>query len=653
MPRLASGLSTLFVPATIVAGALVCAFAGWQLLAQPLDLQWLLLLALTVGAGLVTLRVPQMPITFSLSDTFTILAALLVGPAAGAITAALDGLVLTFQMGREARSVRRVLFNISSLSIATWVAGETYFALAGPHPVSEGAFGALRLLGSMVVFGTLHYALNSGLVATAVAINRRASIATIWRSHFSSLWMSSFGGTFAAMLMVVLARQSAVETVIVIAPLPVILYVAVRQALGRAEDQIDHLGKMNRVYVATIEALAQAVDAKDQVTHDHVRRVQEKSLQLAERLGVRDEGQLQALKAAGLLHDVGKIGIPEHILNKPGKLTAAEFEIMKRHPGIGADILSVIGFPYPLIPIVRHHHENWDGTGYPDRIAGEAIPIGARILQVVDCYDALTSDRPYRRAMSEQDALAIVSDRSGTMYDPCVVAALLDLHAVERAASRRDDHLEPASPAETAAPLRLCETPARADQPVAPSREPRDLLQVVADLSAAVAAQRLQTAIGEVLWNGVREELPASAFVLFTVEGQELVPVSSGGERTIAPHTRIAVGERLSGWVAATRRSIMNSDARLDFDAEVCGDTALCTALAVPIQRGGETLGVLAFYSNQPDVFAEPHMRLAEAAAYVAANALDQTAVPRVIASFSAPAAPGAQTSPSTRAVAV
>ena len=153
------------------------------------------------------------------------------------------------------------------------------------------------------------------------------------------------------------------------------------------------------------------------MTHDHIRRVQDQSLRLARALGVDGRGELQAIKAASLLHDVGKLAIPEHILNKPGRLTPAEFEIMKRHAPIGADILSVIGFPYPVVPIVRHHHENWDGTGYPDGLAGEQIPIGARILPVVDCFDALTSDRPYRPRMEDSRRAEDSDDRRGKMYD--------------------------------------------------------------------------------------------------------------------------------------------------------------------------------------------------------------------------------------------
>ena len=602
----------------------MCAYAVWDLLAQPLSTEWLILLALTAGSGWVTLRLPAMPISISFADTFIILTAVLIGPSAGAVTAAIDGIVQSARMGN--RTVRRVLFNAASLPCATWIAGQAYLALGGPEPVGAGALGALRLLASMVVFGALFLALNSGWVAVAVALDRRTPVVEVWRKTFGSLWMSAFGGTFSAMLMLVLARQSAVEIVILMAPLPILLYVAMRHALGRAADQIDHLAKMNRVYVATIEALAQAVDAKDQVTHDHVRRVQEKSLQLAERLGVRDDGQLQALKAAGLLHDVGKIGIPEHILNKPGKLTASEFDIMKRHPAIGADILSVIGFPYPLIPIVRHHHENWDGTGYPDRIAGEAIPIGARILQVVDCFDALTSDRPYRRAMSDAEALKIVTDRSGTMYDPQVVAALLELQGTTSTTAATDADDAPPANGEAAA-LRLC-PPVPREQAV-PSSASRDPLEVVANVAVAVAAHRTPALVGEAMWSTLRDHVPAKAFVLFACEGHSLVPAYRAGEPTVGAHTRIPVGERLSGWVAATRLAIVNSDARLDFEADLRDSSTLCSALAVPVYRNGETLGVLAFYGDRPDAFCESHQRLAEAAAYVAANALNQPAVPR------------------------
>jgi putative nucleotidyltransferase with HDIG domain len=147
-----------------------------------------------------------------------------------------------------------------------------------------------------------------------------------------------------------------------------------------------------------------AIDAKDQVTHGHIRRVQTRAVFLAKKVGVTEEQQIRAIEAAALLHDTGKLAVPEHILNKPGRLTFEEFEKMKLHASVGAEILSAIDFPYPVVPIVRHHHENWDGSGYPSGLAGIDIPIGARILAVVDCFDALTSDRPYRPRLSDKEA---------------------------------------------------------------------------------------------------------------------------------------------------------------------------------------------------------------------------------------------------------
>jgi putative nucleotidyltransferase with HDIG domain len=174
-----------------------------------------------------------------------------------------------------------------------------------------------------------------------------------------------------------------------------------------------------------IEALARAMAARDGSTHEHARRVQRYALALADEISISEDRTLAALDVAALLHDIGKLGIPDRLLNKPGPLTPDEYDHVKLHAIIGADILSAVAFPGPLAVIVRHHHENWDGTGYPDGLRGGAIPIGARVLSIVDCYDALTSDRPYRRALSHASAVAMIDERRGTMYDPEIVNAFL------------------------------------------------------------------------------------------------------------------------------------------------------------------------------------------------------------------------------------
>ena len=172
-----------------------------------------------------------------------------------------------------------------------------------------------------------------------------------------------------------------------------------------------------------IEALARAMTARDGFTHQHAQRVQRYAAALAQIVCVDDQPMLEAIDGAALLHDIGKLGIPDRLLQKPGPLTPDEYDLVKQHAILGADILSAMAFPGPLALIVRHHHENWDGTGYPDGLRGETIPIGARVLAIVDCYDALTSDRPYRRALSHDRATAMILERRGTMYEPAIADA--------------------------------------------------------------------------------------------------------------------------------------------------------------------------------------------------------------------------------------
>jgi putative nucleotidyltransferase with HDIG domain len=616
-----------YVAAVIAAGLVVLAVSAWRVATEPVSWVFLTLLALTATAGWLGLRVPSMPISFSISDTFSMAAALLAGPAAGAMTGALDGLMLSFRMQSSARTLPRVLFNIAAPSTAVWVAAQLFFGLAGPEVFVTGAWRVPRLLLLLALFGVVNFVLGTGLVAGAVGLEAGKRVFGIWREHFVGLWVTHLGGIFASMLMLVLSNDrggkpmTALEVLLLIAPLPVILYVTFRHAVGRAQDQIEHLGGMNQVYIATIEALAQTIDAKDQVTHDHIRRVQDNSVRLARELGVVDEGEIQALKAASLLHDVGKISVPEHILNKPGRLSPSELEIMRRHAPVGADILSVIGFPYPVVPIVRHHHENWDGTGYPDGLAGEAIPVGARILMVVDCFDALTSDRPYRPRFEAADAIKVLVDRRGTMYDPHVVDAFVALHEAGV------NEMPPASRAPVADPHAVPAEPAAA----APADEsPRDLAAFFR-LGQTLPMTDSLDDLGHAIWTQVGAEMGAAACVVFGYDesADALRPLYRAGAETVGEETHIPLGERLSGWVAATRQSIVNSDARLDVDPDIRDHSPLQSALAVPLADGDRCGGVLAFYATRPQAFTPVHQRMADALApIVAARVRDTRAVP-------------------------
>ncbi len=173
-----------------------------------------------------------------------------------------------------------------------------------------------------------------------------------------------------------------------------------------------------------VESLVGALEAKDPDIEWHLRAVSHLALLIGRRIPLSQD-QIHALSFGGLLHDVGKIGIPDTILHKPGRLTAEEYQIIKRHPVLGARMLSSVRELAPAVPVVRHHHERFDGKGYPEGLAGEDIPLGARIVLVVDAYHAMRSDRPYRRAMSESAARTELLRHAGTQFDPRVVDALL------------------------------------------------------------------------------------------------------------------------------------------------------------------------------------------------------------------------------------
>ena len=387
--------------------------------------------------------------------------------------------------------------------------------------------------------------------------------------------------------------------------------------MGRVEDSNKHLSDLNRLHLSTIETLAMAIDAKDQVTHGHIRRVQAYAVGLATRVGVADEKLIKAIEAAALLHDMGKLAVPEYILNKPGRLTAAEFDKMKLHASVGADILSAIDFPYPVVPMVRHHHENWDGTGYPAGLKGTDIPIGARILSVVDCFDALTSDRPYRPRLSVEEALRILIERRGSMYDPLIVDTFVRVHA-EIAPEMvpmqlpREALNEIASSAQsaagTAALPRLEEIAASADE-----------MLTLYELARALAGQASLSDTGDVIVKHLRRLIPFAQSVLFLYDpaADELeAKHATGNVSSVIKGLRIPLGQRLSGWVAANRLTIVNSDPTLDLgDVGRTHSPRLRSSLSTALTCNEQLIGVLTLYSEGSDAFNDDHRRVIEAVA--------------------------------------
>jgi putative nucleotidyltransferase with HDIG domain len=613
-PRFGLASQTFYLDAVAAAGLLVIAVSIWRAAVTPPGVQFYILAGLTILSGAATLRMPHVPVSFSISDSFTITAALLFGPGAGALTVALDSLVMSLRLPRRTQSVRRVLFNAAAPALAMWIAADVFFRLAGVDPLTVHGRGMVRFIGPLAIFGFLYFVLNTGLVAAAVALDQHIPLVATWRRHFLGLWLTYFGGAaVSALLVVVVYSRGPSLTMLLglVSPIPLILYVTFKTGLGRIQDQIGHLQEVNRMHMATIDALAHAIDAKDQVTHGHIRRVQQYAVRLAQALGVTDEAQLRAIEAASLLHDLGKLAVPEHILNKPGRLTPTEFDKMKCHATVGADILAAIDFPYPVVPIVRHHHEHWNGTGYPDGLRGEAIPLGARILSVVDCFDALTSDRPYRMKLSAADALDILRERTGTMYDPAVVAGFIAIHDKLPLAAERTSG---AQAFEAITLVRQGEA-----GPLACGTELLDPAVLVAfyDLGNEMAAAGHSADAVERIHRLLKQVMPAACTAVFRYNpgGDTLVARWVAGQHSAAIRgLTIPVGQRLTGWVAANRVTIVNSDAALDL-GNLTMTPPPYACLSAAILDGHGLAGVLTVYSTAAIRFTEAQVAIIEALA--------------------------------------
>jgi putative nucleotidyltransferase with HDIG domain len=630
-PRWLRPVHYVFIASVVSGGLAATVHSISTLEASRFAFQWILLLVLMLVSGVFAVKIPALNARLSVSETFVFIMVLLFGTGPATVTAAIDGLAVSIT--RRHWNFRHLAFNVAEPALSVWISSSVYYWLAGIPPLSGTAKAELSTIGLPVLaLASLYFLLNSTLNALAVATESGTSPLVLWRKYFLWVSLNFFGGASIAMLVTVNSPDVSLKTMAFIAPLLLVSYLTFKSSIGRVEDENTHLGQLNKLYLRVVETLAMAIDAKDQVTHGHIVRVQSAAVELASRLGVTDLAEIRAIKAAALLHDMGKIAVPEHILNKPGKLTPSEFERMKLHAPLGADILAAVDFPYPVVPIVRHHHENWDGTGYPDGLAGEAIPLAARILSVVDCYDALTSHRPYRRALTREESLAIIMERRGTMYDPRVVDGFLTV----------DVETEPEEPVAI---------PGLLDQISASARETRewvassDMTQLQARLGAREAVMQLYQSVarlsrdagldeaGETIARHVRQLTPASMVALYWVDqpaDEVVLRWASGFGDTLVKGLRIQMGRGASGWVAATRESILNADPALDVAGRADGlDPRLKSTLAVPLVRDEVVVGTLTLYATEHNGFTDEHRQLLETVSVGVAETLARAVLAR------------------------
>ena len=598
-------VAKVYVAFVVTTGLLIVAYSGADLLENrpSPDLAWLALL--TLLSGFLPVKLPKVAANISVSETFVFCGTLLFGPSAGAILVFLDVALIWARLSRQEVYWHRMLFSLAANPLAIWIAAGVLFKVAGTPPLALLPVQPPdeRLILGLLAFAIVYFILNSSLVAFAIAFEQGQNAFEIWSKHLSRLWLNYWAGASVAALLVSISHQVTLLALSLIAPLMLVLYFTYRWSMERVEKAESHLADLKRTFLQTIEALALAIDAKDQVTHGHIRRVQRHTMALAAALGVRDEKQLDALRAAALLHDTGKLAVPEYILNKPGALTASEFERMKVHAAVGADILKNIEFPYPVEPIVRYHHENWDGSGYPEGIKGSDIPLGARILSVVDCYDALTSDRPYRPRMGRSQAEQVLLERRGKHYDPWVVDGFLQiLDKLERQEAEEQRQANEDF-------LAAAKSRAQYEAISATTAEDREFNELRRELPRA---QSLAEA-GDLLFRHIRRMLPAAGLALYvprTDATELIVTLAVGVGASALDGLRIPIGERISGWVFAHGQPVVNSDATLEIGPVArTFPIPLRYAAAVPVMDT-QPIAVITVFSSEP--FHNDHRRLLE-----------------------------------------
>lgn len=578
----------------------------------------------------------------TLTSAIVCLAMLLQGPLAAVLCASLGAVVGTmvkFSPGKKPTINWRdykAAFNAANCMFASIAAafaflGARNWAMSVLPPGNESI---IRLIGvnatAAIAFQTVYFLINTAGVSLALALINSQSVLRIWRENFLWTGLSYYVSASVAVAIFAAFQNPSIQgwALLLVAPIYFIyrfygVYVD-RMNLYEANVEQDrrHIEELKEMNSAILTSLARAIDAKDRYTRSHINRVQMYAVALGEAAGLTG-ADLEAVRTGALVHDIGKIGIPERILGKPGKLTPDEFRRIQSHVTIGAEILAPVPFPWPVIPIVLTHHERWDGLGYPMGLKGEDIPIGGRIMAIADVFDALTSNRPYRPAMSLDGAIAVLRDGSSKQFDPRLVELfsqiLPDVSARVAEMEAREAALRAGEPGETQ----------KLDSNWAFSQ----IGQSAAEMSAACdLAQGLAEAssVHEVLTVVVDRTLlllPADTAIVYLCDEDtgNLTAQATGGlyAEKLAGLT-INRGEGVSGWVAETLQPQMNAQASLDIGRRFNPNEAmeLSAAACVPLVQSGATIGVLALYTTGYSVLAEHHLGVINIVAEHAAAAL-------------------------------
>jgi diguanylate cyclase (GGDEF)-like protein/putative nucleotidyltransferase with HDIG domain len=538
--------------------------------------------------------------------------------------------VLLHSPKRSRRRALQITFRVCLNAIAV-VATYVAFQFTQNHWQLDNA--TLPLL----VAAVMYFVVQTAASAVGTALRVWKSFWEVWRGYFWSLPYHLVGAAIALGIRWC-NRLYHWQSSLLLLPAMYVLYWSYRLYLGKLESEKRHMDEMADLHLRTIEALALAIEAKDHTTHDHLQRVRVYAMEVAKQLKVSPEEQ-EALNAAALLHDIGKLAIPEHIISKPGRLTPEEFEKMKIHPVVGAEILERVRFPYPVVPIVRAHHEKWDGSGYPYGLKGENIPIGARILSAVDFLDAMASDRQYRRALPLDEVIKRMGSESGKSFDPRVVAVLEKRYRdLERIVHGSTD-TETGSKLSTEAKIERGSAPAAGFEnsgvriPQGPEtnflasiaaarQEAQTLFELSQELGSSLSLDETLSVFSVKL----RRLVPFDSIAVYVRKGEELMPVHVSGENfRLFSSLRIPMGQGLSGWVAQNGKPIINGNPSVEpgYMNDISKYSTLRSALAIPLDGLTGVVGVLALYHADRDAFTSDHLRVLQAVSSKMALAIE------------------------------
>jgi diguanylate cyclase (GGDEF)-like protein/putative nucleotidyltransferase with HDIG domain len=612
----------IFIAAIGLAGLMGIAitFRGWVPEPEPRFVVYLVLAILSSG---MKVRFPGVQGAFSVHLVFTMLGLLELKLPETLFLAVASAATQTCWHSKGRVKLVRLFFNTTCIALAVlaaaWVYRQAWF-----HGVPEGALLQLML------GGVAYFVVNNVPLGIVIALTEGQSIqAVIRRLCDWSFCYYLVGVSLAEIVHTANERLGWAFSLALLPPL-YLIYRSVRLYFGRMEQEKAHAENMASLHLRTIEALATAIEAKDECTGDHLRRVQVYSLELAKHLGLSAD-EVHALQAASILHDIGKLAVPDYIISKPGKLTPDEFDKMKVHTVVGAEILEQVAFPYPVAPIVRSHHEKWDGSGYPDGLKAEDIPIGARILSAVDCLDALASDRQYRRALPLDEAMEYVAGLSARSFDPQVVNILqANYREFERLAQSTplrnhrlskdlivsrgdapDAGFEKSASSAAAGPSGAGD---RAQAPADSIASARQEMQVIVDLALDLSKSLRMEDILSILAARLKQLVPYDCLAVYVRERTILKPLyTSGLTSQIFASLEIPVGQGLSGWVVENGKAIINGNPAVEPGyAEASGEMgALNSALSIPFGDGVDQLsGALTLYSTEKDAYNADHLRV-------------------------------------------